>query len=450
MQNQIGIESIAVHVPRHFIDLADVAEANGVDPAKYQIGLGVNRMAVAGHNEDAMTMAVAAARRLMSSYEIDPGSIGLVIVGTETGTDEAKPIASYVHRFLNLPTSCRVFDTKHACYGTTAALRMACDWCLSRKTRLNGGRKALVVATDIAKYEVGSAGEPTQGAGAVAMLVGTEPRILALDNVNEALYAEEVMDFWRPHYRNTALADGHESIKCYLKALGHTYGEYSLNTGLALQDYNYLLFHVPFPKMAYKGFKLLHEREVKAGGGNGGMEADFEARVRPAIWANSEIGNVYSGSLYMSLAGLLEREGEMAAGTRLGLFSYGSGSCAEFFSGEVGFDSDAWRGKTGLISDLENRVKLDYREYLEFRRVYDEQSFDGSFDPDLVPLNDMDQTVSFLGVQNHRRVYRDNFSPSTRLQAVRETMKSASPKSADAFSPNIFRSDFADSIRERP
>ena len=52
----------------------------------------------------------------------------------------------------------------------------------------------MVVAADIAKYGLNSGGEPTQGAGAVAMLVASEPRILALKEDNVML-TQDIYDF---------------------------------------------------------------------------------------------------------------------------------------------------------------------------------------------------------------------------------------------------------------
>ena len=46
---------------------------------------------------------------------------------------------------------------------------------------LPADRFAIVVSADIAEYELGSSGEPTQGAGAVAMLVGQQPTLLEID-----------------------------------------------------------------------------------------------------------------------------------------------------------------------------------------------------------------------------------------------------------------------------
>src|SRR2546428_2917450 len=91
----------------------------------------------------------------------------------------------------------------------------AADW-----VRAGGGRprRALVIAADIARYALGSRGEPTQGAGAVAMLVGPEPRALVLGE-ETGTYADNVYDFWRPIGRREALVDGKYSVECYLAAL---------------------------------------------------------------------------------------------------------------------------------------------------------------------------------------------------------------------------------------
>jgi hydroxymethylglutaryl-CoA synthase len=382
-----------------------LASVNHVDPDKYQLGLGGRRMAVTAPEEDPVTMAVEAADSAFQRFEVDPESIGLLVVGTESGVDGAKPIASYVHGLLGLPTDCRAFDAKHACYSGTAALRTALNWCTARPTRDH--RKALVIATDIARYDLGSAGEPTQGAGAVAVIVSDQPSVLVLDPFPESVFTEQVMDFWRPHYRSDALVNGALSIERYLKALERTYSAYRLATSLGFCEYDYFLFHVPFPKMAYKAFRLLHELEAGSIGRAGPrrpLEIDFELRVRPALWANMEIGNIYSGSLYLSLASLLEQGGGEVTGARLGLYSYGSGCCSEFFSGRIGDDPERWRGRIGIHQGLQRRLELDYAQYLDFRNASEAMARDGSCGE--LPLASPGWRVSFCGIHQHQRVYR--------------------------------------------
>ncbi|HOX44189.1 MAG TPA: hydroxymethylglutaryl-CoA synthase [Myxococcota bacterium] len=401
---RFGLEALSVHIPRHHLEMGELARATGVDPQKYLQGLGVQSMAVAAPDEDPVTMACEAAGALLRDYRVDPACLGLLVVGSESGVDEAKPIATFVHGLLGLPPGCRTFDTKHACYGATAALRLALDWCEARGAR--AGKKALVVASDIARYEVGSAGEPTQGAGAVAMLVSDEPALLAVEPWPEAVFTQDVMDFWRPNYTACARVDGQVSIQCYLRALEHCWGDFERQSRLGFDDYEHMLFHVPFPKMAYKAFRALHEREAARRGGElPGLDALFAERTEPGLWVNRLVGNVYSGSLYLSLAGLLERGDRRVEGARVGLFSYGSGCCAEWFSARVGPDAGAWRGRVGIAEALRHRRALEHAEYLQFRALAEHLAQDDScLEP--LPGPSARPRPQYLGVRGDRRQYR--------------------------------------------
>ena len=199
-----GIDALAFAGPAGFVEMTDLAKARGVDPGKYLKGLGQRRMAIASPCEDTVTMAADAAARALQGFDIDPSEIGTLIVGTETGVDHSKPVAVYVHELLGLDQRCRTFETKHACYGAMAGLTASIDWIGSGRAR---GRKALVIASDIARYGLNTAGEPTQGAGAVAMVVSENPRLLSIDPTRIGDYTRQVMDFWRPLYSKYAFAD---------------------------------------------------------------------------------------------------------------------------------------------------------------------------------------------------------------------------------------------------
>ncbi|NNF66208.1 MAG: hydroxymethylglutaryl-CoA synthase family protein, partial [Gammaproteobacteria bacterium] len=177
-RRSVGIDAMAFHGPQSFIDMSELAVVRGVDPNKYTKGLGQVQMAVASPCEDTVTMATVAAYKALQGFDIDPGEIGTLIVGTETGVDHSKPVAVYVHEMLGLASNCRTFETKHACYGAMAGLSSAMDWISAGRAR---GRKALIIASDIARYGLGTVGEPTQGAGAVAMVISENPRLLQLD-----------------------------------------------------------------------------------------------------------------------------------------------------------------------------------------------------------------------------------------------------------------------------
>jgi hydroxymethylglutaryl-CoA synthase len=329
---QIGIDALAIAVPEGFVELAELAVARGVPPSKYVDGLGVRKMAVARPDEDPVALATDASRRLFRTAGVDPASIGLVVVGTETAVDHSKPVAAYLHGLLGLPTRCRVYEAKHACFGGTAGLLTAVDWIASGSAR---GRSALVVCTDIARYALGSAGEPTQGAGAVALLVSESPRLVALEPGITGSYARDVADFWRPLYKKDAVVDGHLSVQCYLDALAGAYDAWeqtSREVGLDPDDIVRRCYHVPYGKLARKAHRHLSGLR---GFGDAEADASFATEVAPSLRFPSEVGNVYTGSLYLALASLLDAEASQLEGERVGLFSYGSGCCAEYFAGRV-------------------------------------------------------------------------------------------------------------------
>ena len=172
---RVGIEALAVSFPETYVSLADLADARGVAPSKYLEGIGTRRMAIPGIDEDTVTLAARAADECLRRAGVSRDAVGLLAVGTETAVDHSKPVASYVQGLVGIGPRCRVFETKHACYGGTAALQLALDWIRSGSA---AGRKALVVCADIARYGLRTPGEPTQGAGAVALLVSDAPRLV--------------------------------------------------------------------------------------------------------------------------------------------------------------------------------------------------------------------------------------------------------------------------------
>src|SRR6185369_8566570 len=216
----IGLHALGLAIPRRYIEMDALARARGVEPGKYRSGLGALQMAVAEPGEDTVALAALAARRALAASGVDRERLGLLIVGTETGVDHSKPVSSFVHGLLGLPQAMRVYDAQHACYGGTAGLMAAVEWIASGAAE---DRAALVICADIARYGVGTPGEPTQGAGAVAMIVSTDPALLALDLGMSGAASSHVHDFWRPLGLREAQVDGHYSVQCYLDAVASAY-----------------------------------------------------------------------------------------------------------------------------------------------------------------------------------------------------------------------------------
>jgi hydroxymethylglutaryl-CoA synthase len=407
----VGIEGITVHVPHHYLDLEALARIHGVDAAKFKEGLGCHAMAVPHPTQDPVTMAVSALLDLLDRYDVDAGEVGLLIVGTETGVDSSKPISAYVHGAAGMPSTCRVFDIQHACYGATAGVQMASSWVSSP---LSNGRKAIVIASDVARYTPGSPGEPTQGAGAVAMLISDKPKLLHIHNSFESLHAQSVNDFWRPTYSPTAVVEGHYSVACYLGGLRSTWKIMTGRTGNSRSDFDHMIYHLPFPRMSWKAHIALAEQETgrSARSDTGFVESEkeiFRRKVEPALWASQQIGNIYTGSMWLSFAALLEGNPATVPGKRVCLYSYGSGSCSELLTGRIGDDPSAWHGRIGLANALTSRTQIDHDLYLQFRERGLALYKNGSYQPGDAPLPDHlppKVRLVFLGVKDHMRMYR--------------------------------------------
>jgi hydroxymethylglutaryl-CoA synthase len=376
MRTRIGIDALGLAIPRRYVDLADLAHARGVAPDKYLRGLGVREMAVAEPGEDTVALAAVAARRALAASRIDPRDLGLLVVGTETGVDHAKPVASFVHGLLDLPRAMRVYDTQHACYGGTAGLMAAVEWIASGAA---DHRAALVVCSDVARYGVGTPGEPTQGAGAVAMVVVTNPALLEIDVGLSGAASTHVHDFWRPLGAREAQVDGHYSVQCYLDAVATAYRGWRRRAverdavrdgGLVSERLTRICYHVPFCKMARKAHQHVRRCDLEDAGApwdvaveEARAEAAFRTQVEPGLGVCSRVGNIYTGSLYLGLAGLLHSDARDIAGQRIGLFSYGSGCTSEFFSGVVGKRAAEHIAATDIEGLLAARERISVPEY---------------------------------------------------------------------------------------
>lgn len=429
MTQRVGIEALAVALPARYLASEDLAVARGIDPAKFTAGLGSREMAVADPGEDTVALAATAAARLVRANDIDTSRIRMLVVGTETGVDHSKAVASYVQGLLELPRTMRTFDTQHACYGGTAGLMSAADWVASGSAN---GSAAIVVCSDIARYGIGTAGEPTQGGGAVAMLVSDRPELLALDRGLNGFFSTDVHDFWRPLGRREALVDGHYSIQCYLDAVGGAYRMWRKNavhreiirpaSGLPSEQLARIVYHVPFCKMAKKAHlhvracdladasdstrdgAALPQRTEQPSEEQLGAES-FERQVAPSLIVPSRVGNTYTAALYFGLASLLHAEAETLSDQRVGMFSYGSGCSAEFFSGVVGRRAKEVIARAKIDEHLATRVRIDIREYERIMNLAPNAPPDDPAPPG---------GFRFAGFVDHRRTYVRRGSSETR------------------------------------
>lgn len=391
----VGIDRLGLATPSYRLPMSVLSDARQTPLRKYLVGLGQEQMGVLAPDEDIITLAANAAREALSGENLD--NLHSIVLATESGIDQSKAGSLFVHRLLGLPSTCMAYELKQACCSSTVALQNALQ-----TVALNPSKKVLVVASDVARYGFQTPGEPTQGAGAVAILVSAHPRLL-VTGLASGQHTEELSDFWRPNYMDTAVVDGKYSIRVYLRALEEAFARYHQTTGLALRDFARFCFHLPFTKMGDKAYHQL----LRHGVGAEEVEAAPETQLVPGQLYNRLTGNTYTASLPLSLMSMLENDPTDLTGSRLGLFSYGSGSMGIFFSGIV---QDGYRD--ALFAEthrkqLKTRPALDLATY---ERWFDraKPNENGDLTTELITTG----SFRFAGMEGHRRVYEPTSKPA--------------------------------------
>lgn len=394
----VGISDLALYIPSPYITLDDIVRKRVSENPSFERKLrraveitgqkGVRYPAIW---EDPASLAGNAARNLILQSSVDAwDGLRHIAVGSESAVDHSKPISAYVEGMLlesgiAIPNTLSSFQVQHACAGGTVSL-LSVAALLSAAG--NPGESGIVLCSDVARYDAPSTAEITQGAGAIAMRVERNPKLLELDIATVGYCSNDVDDFFRPLGSVTARVKGGYSIQCYNDALDVAFIDHAKRLGESpaeiLDDTDLFVFHVPFAKMAQNAAtKLL--------GKHGGIEGDelrgfLENRgFFSSLEASARIGNVYSGSAYLALIFLLAERygvyGDEIEGKRLLLASYGSGNTMMVYGGRVcegagevirGWDLDrVWQDERPSTFDEYERwlgAPYDHETYNRFRQ----------------------------------------------------------------------------------
>ncbi len=362
-RQRVGIEKIWGYPGSLYLDMADLAKARGKEASYVHDTLLVNARSVNPCWEDPITLIVNAANPMLTDE--DRESIELLVVGTESSPDQGKPMGTFAHRFLNINPHCRNFETKHACYGGTAALMTAVHWVASG---VAGDAKALVLAADQSRMHLGNPWEFVMGTGAIAMLISNKPDILEFELESNGYWTSEVADTFRPTSKEEA-GNTENSVYCYLDALEGAYSHFVKKAGGHVDfrsEFKQHLYHVPFGGMVFRAHRTLlrfGERLSKKE-----AQADFDAKVRPGLHYNSQLGGTYTASTFFALMGMLDTVEDIHPGDRISIFSYGSGSCAEFYSARIGEKAKERVAEVNFQALLDARRRLTVEEYEEIER----------------------------------------------------------------------------------
>lgn len=364
----VGIESMNVFAGTAYVDVRKLAEHRKLDMSRFE-NLLMDEKSVPLPYEDPITYAVNAAKPLIDALsQDDKDRVEMVITCSESSFDFSKSMSTYCHDLLGLNRNCRLLELKNACYSGVAGLQMAINFILSATSP---GAKALVISTDIARFMVEkgedalsmewSFTEPSSGAGAVAVLVSDKPRVFQMDIGASGYYGYEVMDTCRPSADSEA-GDSDLSLLSYLDCAENSFLEYKKRVVTAnfLESFAYLAYHTPFGGMVKGTHRSLMRKFVKPSQEE--IEQDFQKRVMPGLVYCQRVGNIMGATTMLSLASTIEH-GNYDTPQRVGVFSYGSGCCSEFFSGVIGTESQACIRVYKIKNHLDRRYELSMEEY---------------------------------------------------------------------------------------
>jgi len=404
---KVGIDSIAFDIPKLYLPIKILAENRSIEPDKLIKGLGLHKMSFPDVYQDVVTFGANAVYKLIQQENLDPKDIAKIYVGTESSVDSSKPVASYITALLEQKlgagsfNNCDTLDMTFACIGAVDALLITLDF-----IRLHPDKKAIVVATDIAKYDLNSTGEYTQGAGAIAMLITSNPRVLSFSN-EVGVAAQGVFDFFKPRhyvsknnilnttcnpewfgilenevafYKEQPVFDGHYSNQCYIRRTNEAYNHYkeiTNQTGALYQYWENILMHLPYCFQARRTFVEIYAKENNLTDDSKviAKSTDYLELVTKTIFpseiASGNVGNMYTGSIFLGMLSTfcfhLQNDSDLI-GKKMGFIAYGSGSKSKVFESEVESNWKSIIVKTGLFETLDNSIEIDFETYIALHK----------------------------------------------------------------------------------
>ena len=410
---KVGIDSITIDIPRIHLPINTLALNRNIEAEKLIKGLGLQKMSFPDVHNDVVTFATNAVYQLLQQEQIKPEEIARIYVGTESGVDSSKPIASYITALLEQQFGdgafryCDTLDMTFACIGAVDALQSTLDF-----IRLNPTKKAIVVATDNAKYDLNSTGEYTQGAGAIAMLITANPRVLAFSN-EVGVSSQGVFDFFKPRrylskneilnttdnpewfgileneiaiYKEQPVFDGQYSNQCYINRTNEAYFHYKEITkqnGPLYQNWENILMHLPYCFQARRTFVEIYAKEnqlndeIKIIAKSDDYLELVNKTIFPSEIASGQIGNMYTGSIFLGLLSTLAyhlQNDTDIINKKMGFIAYGSGSKAKVFEAEVQPKWQSVISKINLFERLDTSTEIDFGTYISLHKKERKQS----------------------------------------------------------------------------
>jgi hydroxymethylglutaryl-CoA synthase len=337
-----GIVSYGVYIPKFRIRADEIARVWG-DGEDIGRSLRVFEKSVPDVDEDAVTIAVEAARNAVSRANIDPCRIGAIYAGSESHPYAVKPTGTIVGEAICSSSNFTSADFEFACKAGTAAVQACLGLVSSGLIDLG-----MAIGTDVSQGAPGDALEYTAAAGGAAYVIGSKD--LAAEVESFYSFTTDTPDFWRREGMPYPEHGGRFTGKpAYFKHVTMAAKGLMERMGTKPEDYDHAVFHQPNGKFPVRVARML------------GFTKD---QIEPGLVVPM-IGNTYSGSCLIGLAATLDAA---KPGDRIFVTSFGSGAGSDAFSIRVTDKIDEIRDGAPSVRDYIGKAQyLDYAMYAKHK-----------------------------------------------------------------------------------
>jgi hydroxymethylglutaryl-CoA synthase len=339
---KVGLIGYGAYVPQYRLSGSEIGRV-------WEGGKGhgpVKEKAVAGLDEDVITMSIEAARNALARAGIPAHELRAVWVGSESHPYAVKPSGTIVAEAIGATPHLQAADLEFACKAGSEAMVMSFGLVGSGMAEY-----ALAIGMDTAQGKPGDALEYTAASGGAAYIIGPAENSLA-ELISSYSYVTDTPDFWRREYQKyPEHSQRFTGEPAYFKHVTAAAQGMMAASGTNAKDFKFAIFHQPNPKFpqrvaAQLGFTL--------------------EQIKPGLLA-PVIGNTYSGSSLIGLAATLD---VAQPGDRILMVSYGSGSGSDAFDLLVTDKLLERRNLAPMTQEyIDRRIPIDYAMYTRMRHI---------------------------------------------------------------------------------
>ena len=339
----VGITSFEAYIPAYRLSRDEISRAWGTK------SIGGER-AVAKHDEDSLTMAVAATLGCMKGGKQGDG----LFFASTTSPYKEKQTAAIIAAAVDLPKETRTVDFTDSLRGATIAMNSAVDAVKS------GTAESIIVAASDCRMGAGkSQFEPLFGEGAVALALGTTDVIATIERSHSVF--SEMLDMWRLEGDSFT----HSWEERFIINEGYINTMYTVISQI-MEKHN--ATPKDFSKVVFYGPETRSHTDLARR-----LGFDLDSQVQDPLFGS--IGNTGTAALPMMLVAALD---EAKPGDSILVANYGDGGDA--FILNVTANIKKFRGDQKIKERLGKKIYINYEKYLNWR--------------DLVPMQELSRPES--------------------------------------------------------